>query len=117
MLLVTMALLAGASAISVLSVRSAATLESSSAKNEARNLGELVEVVSTQVNRSGSYIWLYNYGWVDTKITSVYVHGARVVWASCETILQGALCVVTLAAGTEGLVTLVLGDKSIAVAT
>ncbi len=116
MLLVTMALLAGASVISVLSVRSAATLESDSAKNEARSIGELVEVVSTQVNSSGSYIWLYNYGWVDALVTSVYVQGARVAWASCGTIMHGSSCVVVLPPGTRGLVTAVLGEKSIAVA-
>ncbi len=101
--------------ISVLSVRSAATLESSSAKNEARSIGELVEVVSTQVNSSGSFIWLYNYGWVDAPVTSVYVHGSRVAWASCGTITHGSSCVVALPPGTRGMVTAVLGDKTLAV--
>jgi hypothetical protein len=111
-----MALLAGASSISVLSVRSAATLESSSAQEAARNVGMLVKVVSTQTNGTGSFIWLFNYGWVDTGVTSMYANGARETGASCRTIQRGSLCVLTLPAGSGGTVTIVLGDKSIAVA-
>ena len=115
MLLVMMALLAGASAVSIVSVRGAASLVSGTANNEARSIGELVEVVLTQANSSGSYIWLFNYGWADSQITAVYLDGVRVAWTSCGAIVHGFLCAIVLPVGTKGTVTALLGDRSLEV--
>ena len=115
MLLVMMALLAGASAVSIVSVRGAASLVSGTANKEARSIGQLVEVVLTQVNSSGSYIWLFNYGWVDSQITAVYLNGVKVPWNSCGTIVHGFLCTIALPVGTKGTVTAILGDRSLEV--
>ena len=116
MLLVTMALLGGASVISVLSVRGAASLVSGSANDEARSIGELVEVVSTRTNSSGSYIWLYNYGWVDSEVSSVLLNGLGVAWTHSGALTHGSIYAITLPAEMKGIVTVVLRDKSLAVA-
>lgn len=115
MLLVTMALLGGVSAVAVLSLRSAAGLVEGSASQQAQSIGELVAVLSSERNSTGSYIWLFNYGWAGAPINSVYANGAPTGWTSCGVVASGALCTVVLPAGTSGTITIVLGGKSIAV--
>src|SRR5439155_26329909 len=71
-LVVTMALLTTASFLSFVSVKAGASMLTAGAEGEARAAGELVGVVATQSNDTGSYVWLFNYWWDDAAISSSY---------------------------------------------
>ena len=63
-LMITIALLGAVGAVALGSVRSSGSLLSSSSQAAAREDGLLLALVSVQSNSSGSYAWVYDYGWV-----------------------------------------------------
>lgn len=114
MLAVTIALLAGASVIAMASVRSATSLVTNSAEKEARQAGILISVVTSQANATGSFIWLYNYGWQPAPIQGVYSDGVGLDWRSpCSSVDPGQLCTLSLPPGPPGAVTILLGGVSV----
>ncbi len=117
MLAVTMALLGSFSYLSLQSIRSAVQSIATSSAQAVAEAGVLLRVVATQENTTGSFVWVFNYGWESTKITSVYVGGALVQgWSSsCVPVHEKEMCVVRLPPSVQGDVTLVFGGKRIAV--
>lgn len=114
MLAITMALLAGTSAIALLSIHNAAALVSGAGQQQQREAGLLVSIVGTQSNSSGTYFWLYDYGWVSAPIQAVLVGAKQTRWSTtCEGDWTGSLCTVILPDATGGPVTLVIGGVSI----
>jgi hypothetical protein len=117
MLAVTMALLGGFTFLSLQSIRSAVQLITSNSGQAAAEAGVLLRVVATQQNSTGSFIWLFDYGWESARITSVYVNGGVLGgWtSSCAPVQQNGICVVRLPSSVQGDVTLIFGGKTIAV--
>ena len=114
MLVVTMALLTTASFLSFVSVKAGASMLTAGAEGEAIATGQLVGVVAIQTNITGSYIWLFNYGWEDAAIIRTYGH-ATAPLSSCGLVRQGSMCVVSFSPGTKGTVTLLVGANSLEV--
>ncbi|MBI3116061.1 MAG: hypothetical protein HYZ12_01855 [Thaumarchaeota archaeon] len=117
MLAVTMALLGSFSFLSLQSIKSAVESIATNAGEAATEAGVLLRVVATQQNTTGSFVWVFNYGWESTKITSVYVDGDILQgWSSsCVPVHEKEMCVVRLPSSVQGDVTLVFGGKRIAV--
>lgn len=117
MLLVTMGLLTGASFLSLASVKSAALLIAGGATSQAVGAGQLIRVVATQSNSSGTYLWVFDYGWQDAALISIFADGQRTqVKSTCDVLRQSEICVISLPVGTFGLVTLMIGERDIEVA-
>jgi hypothetical protein len=116
MLAITIALLGGASYLALSSVDGAAAMVGASAQQEAREAGLLVTVVGFQSNASGTYVWLFDYGWESSPVGSVLVNAAPVGWStSCSGDWSGKLCVLALPQGAEGTTTVVIGGRSLEV--
>lgn len=117
MLAVTMALLGSFSFLSLQSIKSAVQSIATSSAQAVAEAGVLLRVVATQQNTTGSFVWVFNYGWESTKITSVYVDRALLQgWSSsCVPVHEKEMCVVRLPPSVQGDVTLVFGGKRIAV--
>ena len=81
-LMVTIALLGGVGYLALGSVRASGGLLSSGSQGEAREYGLLLALVTVQSNSSGSYAWIYDYGWVEGTLTAAYVNGGLVAWSS-----------------------------------
>lgn len=114
MLAITMALLAGTSAIALLSIHNAASLVSEGGQQQQREVGLLVTMVGTQENSSGTYLWLYDFGWLSAPIQAVLVGAKQTHWSTtCEGDWTGSLCAVILPEATSGQVTVVIGGVSI----
>jgi hypothetical protein len=115
MLAVTVALLAGASTIAVLSIRSASSLVQGSSQEAQRNAGMLVSVLATQTNSSGTFVWLYDYGWTSAPVKGVYVNGQAASFSSsCGADWSGRVCVLSISPPSRGDLTVVVGGISIA---
>jgi len=114
-LMITIALLGGIGSLALGSVRSSGSLLASSSQGAAREDGLLVSLVSVRSNSSGSYAWVYNYGWVQGTITAAFLNGGKVKWASnCAGVLQpGRLCAISVPAGEHGEVSIIFGTKSL----
>jgi len=114
-LMVTIALLGGIGIVALGSVRSSGSLLSSSSQGAAREFGLLLSLVTVQSNSSGSYAWVYNYGWVQGTLTAVYLNGGLVKWvSSCAGVLQpGSVCAISVPSGEHGEVSIVFGTKSL----
>ncbi len=117
MLAVTMALLGSFSFLSLQSIKSAVQSMATSSAQAVAEAGVLLRVVATQQNTTGSFVWVFDYGWESTKITSVYVGGGLLQgWSSsCVPVHEKEMCVVRLPPSVQGDVTLVFGGKRIAV--
>jgi hypothetical protein len=116
MLAITIALLGGATYLTLSSISGAASMVGGSAQEEARDAGLLVNVVGSQSNSSGTYVWLLDYGWTSATVGSVLVDTQPVPWSTtCHGDWSGTLCSVELPPGTSGLTTIVLGGKSLEV--
>jgi hypothetical protein len=115
MLAVTIAVLGAVGAVSIGSLRSANGILLSGSQNAASAEGVLMTVVSTQDNSSGSYVWLFNYGWTPAELSAVYLDGARVAgWSStCSPLDPHSMCDLRLASGTHGQVTIEFGTRSV----
>lgn len=115
MLAVTIALLAGASAVAVFSIRDASSLIQDSNRAAQRDVGVLVSVLAVQRNGTGTFMWLYDYGWASEPIKAVYVAGQAVPWtSSCGGSWSGSLCLVFTPSTQRGELTVVIGGFSIA---
>ena len=113
-LMITIALLGGIGIVALGSVRSSGSFLSLSSQDQAREYGLLVALVSVQSNSSGSYAWLYNYGWVQGRLTATWLNGGLVqASSSCAGVLRpGDYCMVSIPSGIHGEVSLVFGSKS-----
>jgi len=115
MLAVTIALLAGASAVAVMSIRDASNLVQGSSQEQQREAGILVSLVTAQSNSSGTYLWLYDYGWVSQPVKDVYVQGESVGWTStCGSDWAGRICTISIVPPEKGTVTVIISGISIA---
>ena len=114
-LMITIALLGGIGVVALGSVRSSGSLLSLSSQGAARDYGLLSTLVSIQSNSSGTFAWVYNYGWVQGTLSAAYVNGGMVRWSSsCAGVLQpGKLCAISVPAGAHGEVSMVFGTKSL----
>ena len=114
-LMVTIALLGGIGAVALGSIRSSGNLLSLSSQAAATQAGVLVAVVSVQSNSTGTYAWIYDYGWVQGTLSAAYIDGGTVKWSStCGGVLRpGGLCAVYLPSGEHGQVNMVIGTKSL----
>jgi hypothetical protein len=114
-LMVTIALLSGIGVVALGSVRSSGSLLSLSSQGAAREYGLLLALVSVQSNSSGTYAWVYNYGWVQGTLSAAYLNGGLVKWfSSCAGVLQpGRLCVISVPTGAHGEVSIIFGTKSL----
>ena len=117
MLAITMALLGSFSFLSLQSIKSAVQSIATNSGQAAEETGVLLRVVATQQNSTGSFVWVFDYGWESTRITSVYLDGGPLQgWSSsCVPVHEKGMCVVRLPPSVQGDVTLVFGGKSIAV--
>jgi hypothetical protein len=114
MLVVTMGLLTTASFLSFVSVKAGASMLTAGAESEAIAAGQLVGVVATQSNITGSYVWLFNYGWEEAAISRTYGQNAAPL-SSCGLVSQNSMCVLSFPPGTRGEVTLFIGANTIEV--
>jgi hypothetical protein len=114
-LMVTIALLGGIGVVALGSVRSSGSLLSLGAQGAARQYGLLIALVSVQTNASGTYAWVYDYGWVQGTLSGAYVNGGLVEWSSnCDGVLQpGKVCAISVPSGARGEVSIVFGTKSL----
>jgi hypothetical protein len=117
MLVVTMAILGGLSAVSIASLRSANAALVTDSQEAVSDTGLLLTVAATQANSTGSYLWLFNYGWVAGRLTSVYLNGGLLGgWLSTCTPLQArSICSLSLPPDTHGGLTIFFGHRSISV--
>jgi hypothetical protein len=115
MLAITIAVLGGVGVISLGSLRSANALLLSGSQGAASADGVLLSVVSTQENASGSYVWLFNYGWTTAHLTQVYLDGGQAPgWtSSCAVLQPEGLCDVRLPPGGHGSVTIAFGARTV----
>ena len=81
-LMITIALLGAIGVVALGSIRSSGGLLSSSSQGAAREEGLLLALVAVQSNSSGSYAWVYDYGWVQGTLTAAYLDGGLVKWSS-----------------------------------
>lgn len=116
MLVITMALLGSASYLALASINGAAAMVDRSASQQSRDSGVLLSVVGSQSNASGTYLWVFDYGWQGAPIGAVYLDAQTVDWSSdCGGDWAGSMCVIALSPGSAGLVTIVIGGKSVEV--
>jgi len=116
MLAVTIAVLGAVGAISLGSLRSANGVLQAGSQNAASADGILLSVVSTHDNTSGTYIWLFNYGWTPAHLSGVFVGGGQENgWSSTCSVLQPKdICDLRLQSGTHGAVTIAFGARTVA---
>jgi hypothetical protein len=114
-LMVTIALLGGIGVVALGSVRSSGSLLSLNSQGAAREYGLLLALVSVQSNSSGTYAWVYDYGWVQGALSGAYLNGGLVKWSSsCAGVVQpGRVCAISVPAGAHGEVSLTFGTKSL----
>ena len=114
-LVVTIALLGGIGVVAFGSIRSSGNLLSLTSEGAAKDYGLLLALVSVQSNSSGSYAWIYNYGWVQGTISAAYLDGGLVKWSSsCAGVLRpGSVCAISLPTRAHGEVSMVFGSKSL----
>jgi hypothetical protein len=114
-LMVTIALLGAVGAVALGSVRSSGSLLSSSSQEAEREEGLLLALVSVQTNSTGSYAWVYDYGWAQGTLSAAYVDGGLVSWSSsCSGVLQpGKVCAISVPPHVHGEVSIVFGTKSL----
>ena len=116
MLAITIAVLGAVGVISLGSLRSANAVLQTGSRNAASADGILLRVVSTQDNSSGTYIWLFNYGWTPAHLSGVYIDGGQESgWTSnCSVLQPKGICDLRLQPGTHGAVTITFGARTIA---
>lgn len=115
MLAITIALLSGASILAVGSIDGASALVRGSSQEQERDAGILISVLSGQSNSTGTYVWLYDYGWESAPVQAVYSGGSAVQWSStCPGAWAGALCLVRTPASGSAVLTIVIGGESVA---
>ena len=115
MLMITMAVLGGLGVLSLGSIRSADNVLLSGTQNEAASAGVLLTVVSTQSNSSGTYVWLFDYGWTPAHLSTVYLNGGMIDgWtSSCSPLPVKGMCALDLPPATHGAVSILFGTRSV----
>ena len=115
MLAITIAVLGAAGVISLGALRSANGVLLSGSQDAASADGVLLTVVSTQSNSSGTYVWLFNYGWTPAQVSGVFVNGGRIDgWSSnCSPLQPKGICDLSLPPGTHGSVLIAFGTRTI----
>ena len=115
MLAITIAVLGGVGLLSLGSLRSANGVLLTGSQNAANDAGVLLTVVATQSNSSGTYVWFFNYGWVQGHLSSVYVDGGldRGWSSTCSALTPQQMCTLQLAPDTHGGVTVDFGDRTV----
>jgi hypothetical protein len=115
MLMITIALLGAIGVVALESIRGSGSLLSSSSQGAARDYGVLLSLVSVQSNASGTFAWVYNFGWVQGSISGAYIDGGAVAYvSSCGAVVEPeTLCAFSLPAGDHGEASLVFGAKSL----
>jgi len=115
MLAITIAVLGAVGVISLGSLRSANGVLLAGSQNAASADGVLLTVVSTQDNSSGTYVWLFNYGWTPAHLSAVYLDGGLSVgWtSSCSTLQPKGICDLALQPRTQGSVTIAFGTRTV----
>jgi len=116
MLAITIAVFGAVGLISLGSLRSANGVLLTGSQNAASADGILLTVVSTQDNSSGTYVWLFNYGWTPAHLSGVYIDGGKASgWSSsCSALKPEGICDLRLQAGTRGAVTIEFGARTVA---
>jgi len=114
-LMITIALLGGIAVVALGSVRSTGSLLSLDSQGAAREYGLLLALVSVQSNSTGSYAWVYNYGWVQGALSAAYLDGGLVKWSSscAAAVSPGSLCAISFPPGEHGQVSMIFGTKSL----
>ncbi len=115
MLAITIAVLGGIGLVSLGSLRSANAVLLSGSQDAANSAGVLITVVGTQDNASGTYVWLFNYGWIEGRLTSVYINGGLAGgWTStCSALQPKQICDIVLDPNTHGAVTVDFGTRTV----
>jgi hypothetical protein len=115
MLAITIAVLGGIGFISIGSLHAADGLLQIGSQNDVVNAGVLITVVGTQENSSGTFVWLFDYGWEQAKLSTVSVNGGLFQgWSSnCSPLMPKNMCVVRLPGDANGTVNLLFGDRAI----
>jgi len=115
MLAITIAILGGVGLIALGSLRSANGVLLAGSENAASEAGVLLTVVSTQSNSTGTFVWVFNYGWSQTGLTAVYVDGGLVRgWTSdCSMLPPKDMCFLQLPAHTIGTVSIEFGTRTV----
>jgi hypothetical protein len=115
MLAITIAVLGGIGFISIGSLHAADGLLQNGSQNDVANAGVLITVVGTQENSSGTFVWLFDYGWEQAKLSTVSADGGLLQgWSSnCNPLMPKNMCVVRLPGEANGTVTLLFGDRTI----
>lgn len=118
MLAITIAILGGVGLISMGSLRAANGVLLSGSQDASSAAGVLITVVATQDNSSGTFVWLYNYGWSQARLTSVYIDsGLLVGWTStCSDLAPQKMCTLVLPEGSHGTVSIDFGTRTISLA-
>ena len=116
MLAITIAILGVVGAISLGSLRSANSVLLSGSQDAASADGVLLTVVSTQDNSSGTYVWLFNYGWTAAPLSGVYLDGGQTNgWTStCAPLQPKGMCDLRLPSDTHGTVSMIFGTRTVA---
>lgn len=114
-LIVTIALLGGIGYLAMGSIRASGGLLISGSEGAAKDDGLLLSLVSVQSNSSGSYAWVYDYGWVEGTLTAAYVNGGLVAWSStCGGVIRPeSVCAVSVPAGLSGDASIDFGGKTL----
>lgn len=117
MLAITIAILGGVGLISMGSLREANGLLLSDSEGASSAAGVLLTVVATQSNSTGTFVWLYSYGWTQTALTSVYLNGGLASgWSStCSSLAPQQMCALRMSAGTHGTVSMDFGTRTLSV--
>jgi hypothetical protein len=115
MLAITIAVLGGVGLLSLGSLRTANGVLLAGSQNAANEAGVLLTVVGTQSNSSGTFVWLFDYGWAQARLTSVYVDGglAQGWTSSCSDLQPHDMCALRLPPGTNGTVSIVFGARTV----
>lgn len=115
MLAITIAVLGGVGLICLGSLRSANGVLLTGSENAENEAGVLITIVGSQSNSSGTYVWLFDYGWSQARLTSVYLAGGlEPGWSStCAPLQPKAMCVVQLPPGAHGMVSLAFGTRTV----
>ncbi|MDG6915082.1 MAG: hypothetical protein JRM86_02840 [Nitrososphaerota archaeon] len=113
--MITVALLGAVGAVAFSSIRGSGSLLSSSSQGAAREDGVLLALVSVQANSSGTFAWVYDYGWVAGTVSAAYLDGGLVKWSSsCGGAVEpGRACAFSVPAAEQGEVSLVFGAKTL----
>jgi len=113
-LMVTIAVLGGLSAIALASVRGAGGLLSADSQVAARNYGFLLVLVAVQSNSTGSYAWIFDYGWEQGSLTGVDIDGGSTQYTStCSPLRPESMCALVLPPNSHGQVTAIFGTKTL----